>query len=397
MTRMKCRLMTNILSLARITMADLPQVGGKNASLGEMISRLTEAGLRVPGGFATTADAYRTFLSGGGLAERIEETLATLDVSDVPALARVGAMIRGWIEEQPMPAQLESDIRVAFDALVEADADGASATWAVRSSATAEDLPDASFAGQQETYLHIAGVENVLQAVREVFASLYNDRAIAYRVHQGFAHRDVALSAAVERMVRSDVGSSGVMFTIDTESGFDRAVLITSAYGLGEAVVQGEVNPDEFTVYKPGLRAGRPAILSRKLGAKAVALRFAPSHEVGSSTTMTVVPDDERRRFSVSDEEVHELARYALIIEDHYGRPMDIEWARDGVDGRLYILQARPETVASHAHRNSLTRFVAGGAIDGGDGSSAARRRPGCRDDRPRLGAGDETRRRHRH
>lgn len=350
--------MTNIIPLERITMADLPQVGGKNASLGEMISRLGEAGLRVPGGFATTADAYRHFLGTGGLAGRIDELLAPLDVSDVAALAAVGTTIRGWIEAQPLPDDLEADIRAAFSALVGADPDPANVTWAVRSSATAEDLPDASFAGQQETYLHIAGIDNVLKAVRKVFASLYNDRAIAYRVHQGFAHRDVALSAAVQRMVRSDVGSSGVMFTIDTESGFDRAVLITSAYGLGEAVVQGEVNPDEFTVYKPAVRGGRPAILGRQVGGKAVALRFAPGHEVGSSTVMTTVPVAERRVFSISDDDVAELARYALIIEDHYGRPMDIEWARDGVDGRLYILQARPETVASRARGHVVKRFV---------------------------------------
>lgn len=350
--------MTNIIPLERITMAHLPQVGGKNASLGEMISQLGEAGLRVPGGFATTADAYRAFLGAGGLAGRIDALLAPLDVSDVVALAAVGATIRGWIEAQPLSADLEADIRAAFSALVGADPDPANVTWAVRSSATAEDLPDASFAGQQETYLHIAGIDNVLRAVRKVFASLYNDRAIAYRVHQGFAHGDVALSAAVQRMVRSDVGSSGVMFTIDTESGFDRAVLITSAYGLGEAVVQGEVNPDEFTVYKPAVRGGRPAILGRQIGGKAVALRFAPGHEVGSSTVMTTVPVAERRVFSISDDDVNELARYALIIEDHYGRPMDIEWARDGVDGRLYILQARPETVASRADGHVVKRFV---------------------------------------
>ncbi|WP_426319903.1 phosphoenolpyruvate synthase [Microbacterium sp. E-13] len=350
--------MTNILSLEDITMADLPQVGGKNASLGEMISRLTDAGLRVPGGFATTADAYREFLNSGGLARRIQDLLADLDVADVAALARAGGMIRAWIGVQPLPQKLESDIRAAFRELVAADPDGERATWAVRSSATAEDLPDASFAGQQETYLHIAGVDNVLQAIREVFASLYNDRAIAYRVHQGFAHSDVALSAAVQRMVRSDVGSSGVMFTIDTESGFDRAVLITSAYGLGEAVVQGEVSPDEFTVYKPALREGRFAILSRNVGEKAVALRFAPGHEVGASTVMTEVSEDERRVFSITDDEVQELARCALLIEDHYGRPMDIEWARDGIDRRLYILQARPETVASRARGHAVKRFV---------------------------------------
>lgn len=350
--------MTNILPLSGITMADLPQVGGKNASLGEMITTLSTAGVRVPGGFATTADAYRSFLAVDGLADRIEAELARLDVSDVVELSRVGAVIRGWIEAQPLPADLERDIRVAFAESTGTDAAAQGATWAVRSSATAEDLPDASFAGQQETYLNIAGIDHLLHAVRSVFASLYNDRAIAYRVHQGFAHGDVALSAAVQRMVRSDIGASGVMFTVDTESGFDRAVLITSAYGLGEAVVQGEVNPDEFMVYKPSLRDGRPAILQRQLGEKAVALRFAEGHDVGTSTAMTSVAAEDRRRFSISDDEVHELARYALTIEDHYGRAMDIEWARDGVDGRLYILQARPETVVSRAHGPVLTRFV---------------------------------------
>ncbi len=338
-------------------MADLPQVGGKNASLGEMITRLGAAGVRVPGGFATTADAYRAFLAAGGLDRRIEAELAQLDVSDVERLSRVGGEIRSWIEAQPLPGDVERDLRAEYETMIEGDADSA-ATWAVRSSATAEDLPDASFAGQQETYLNISGIDHVLHAVRSVFASLYNDRAIAYRVHQGFAHGDVALSAAVQRMVRSDVGSSGVMFTVDTESGFDRAVLITSAYGLGEAVVQGAVNPDEFTVYKPALRNGRPAVLRRQLGEKAVALRLASGHDVGSSTAMTPVADLDRRRFSISDDEVLELARYALIIEDHYGRAMDIEWARDGLDGKLYILQARPETVVSRRHEPVLTRFL---------------------------------------
>lgn len=338
-------------------MADLPQVGGKNASLGEMITSLGTAGVRVPGGFATTADAYRAFLAAGGLAERIQAELARLDVSDVEQLSRVGSAIRSWIAAQPLPHDLERDIRAAYESMTATDA-GIAATWAVRSSATAEDLPDASFAGQQETYLNIAGIEHVLLAVRSVFASLYNDRAIAYRVHQGFSSGDVALSAAVQRMVRSDVGASGVMFTVDTESGFDDAVLITSAYGLGEAVVQGEVNPDEFTVYKPALRTGRPAILRRQVGEKAVALRFASGHDVGSSTAMTPVADADRRRFSITDDEVHELARYALIVEDHYGRAMDIEWARDGVDGMLYILQARPETVVSRRHDPVVTRFL---------------------------------------
>lgn len=349
---------SSVISLADIGMADLPQVGGKNASLGEMISRLASSGVRVPGGFATTARAYRTFLAGGGLADRIAQILATLDVSDVAALARAGAEIRAMINAQPLPADLERDIREAFAEVVAEDAGATGVTWAVRSSATAEDLPDASFAGQQETFLHIAGIENILAAITRVFASLYNDRAIAYRVHQGFAHSDVALSASVQRMVRSDVGASGVIFTVDTESGFRDSVLITSAYGLGEAVVQGAVNPDEFLVYKPGLRAERPAILRRRLGEKAIALRFAAESTVGHSTTFEEVPDSERSRFSITDDEVAELARSALVIEDHYGRPMDIEWARDGQDGRLYILQARPETVVSREDGVMLDHFV---------------------------------------
>lgn len=350
--------MSNVIALADITMADLPQVGGKNASLGEMIGRLADRGVRVPGGFATTARAYRGFLAAGGLAERIERMLASLDVSDVNALMQSGAQIRALIEAQALPADLERDIREAFAEVVAADPLGSGVTWAVRSSATAEDLPDASFAGQQETFLHIAGVENVLAAIKKVFASLYNDRAIAYRVHQGFAHSDVALSASVQRMVRADIGASGVMFTVDTESGFRDCVLITSAYGLGEAVVQGAVNPDEFLVYKPGLRADRAAILRRSLGQKAAALRFAGESTVDRSTVFEDVPAAERARFSITDDEVAELARHALVIEEHYGRPMDIEWARDGQDGLLYILQARPETVVSREDGVSLDRFV---------------------------------------
>lgn len=350
--------MRNILWFHDIGMADLPQVGGKNASLGEMVSTLAEKGVRVPGGFATTADAYRTFLAADGVVDRIRDVLARLDVSDVGALAGVGADIRSWIENQPLPAALESDIRDAYRALLANDEDPDAVTWAVRSSATAEDLPDASFAGQQETYLNIGGVDNILHAIRSVFASLYNDRAIAYRVHSGYTDVDIALSAAVQRMVRSDVGASGVLFTVDTESGFDRAVLITSAYGLGEAVVQGAVNPDEFFVYKPALRAGRPAILKRQVGEKAVAMRYADGRGVGGSTVFTDVPEPERRRFSITDTDVEELARHALVIEEHYGRPMDIEWARDGVTGLLYILQARPETVVSRADGTVLRRFV---------------------------------------
>jgi len=350
--------MNRILWFHEIGMADLPQVGGKNASLGEMVSTLADAGVRVPGGFATTADAYRAFLAEGGLDARISAAVEALDIDDVAELARVGAQVRQWIQEQPFPADLERDIRAAFDRLIERDPDPDAVTWAVRSSATAEDLPDASFAGQQETFLNIGGIENVLQAVHEVFASLYNDRAIAYRVHHGFDHFDVALSAGVQRMVRSDVGASGVMFTVDTESGFDRAVFITSAYGLGEAVVQGAVNPDEFYVYKPALRAGRPAILKRQVGEKAVAMRYADGVSTGGSTRFVDVAESDRRVFSITDAEVTELARHALTIEDHYGRAMDIEWARDGIDGLLYILQARPETVVSREDGAVMRRFV---------------------------------------
>lgn len=340
------------------TMTDLGQVGGKNASLGEMISTLQRTGVRVPGGYATTASAFRAFLAHDGLDRRIEEALSTLDVEDVTALAETAAAIRGWIREQPFPEELARDIRSAHDELVAAQRHPSEVTWAVRSSATAEDLPDASFAGQQETYLHIAGIENVLDAVRNVFASLYTDRAIVYRAQHGFDAESVAISAGVQRMVRSDVGASGVMFTVDTESGFDEAVLITSTYGLGETVVQGEVNPDEFIVYKPALRAGRPAIIKREVGAKAVAMRFADGTEVGSSTVVDDVPEADRARFSITDAEVEELARSALVIEEHYGRPMDIEWARDGIDGLLYIVQARPETTVAHQDRSVIQRYT---------------------------------------
>ncbi|HYP72950.1 MAG TPA: phosphoenolpyruvate synthase, partial [Microbacterium sp.] len=350
--------MGNILWFDEIRMADLPQVGGKNASLGEMVGALADAGVRVPGGFATTADAYRAFLASGGLDARIQAAVGVLDVADVAALARVGAQVRDWIREQPFPAELERDIRAAFARLIEHDPDPEKVTWAVRSSATAEDLPDASFAGQQETFLNIGGVDNIVAAVHEVYASLYNDRAIAYRVHNGFDHFDVALSAGVQRMIRSDVGASGVMFTVDTESGFDRAVFITSAYGLGEAVVQGAVNPDEFYVYKPALRAGRPAILKRQVGEKAVAMRYTDGVAVGGSTEFVEVPEAQRRVFSLTDAQVEELARHALVIEEHYGRAMDIEWGLDGVDGRLYILQARPETVVSRDGGAVMERYV---------------------------------------
>ncbi|WP_259363518.1 phosphoenolpyruvate synthase [Microbacterium esteraromaticum] len=338
-------------------MADLPQVGGKNASLGEMISNLADLGVRVPGGFATTADAYRRFLEHGGLRERIRDAIAGLDTDDVTRLALVGTEIRTWIIEHPLPEDLERDIRDAYGQLVAKDADPEGVTWAVRSSATAEDLPDASFAGQQETFLNVGGIENVLAAIRSVYASLYNDRAIAYRVHHGFDHDEVALSAGVQRMVRSDIGSSGVMFTVDTESGFDEAVFVTSSYGLGEAVVQGAVNPDEFYVSKPALRADRPAILKRSVGEKAIAMRYTDSREAGASTAFVDVPAPQRQLFSITDSELTELARHALVIEAHYGRPMDIEWGKDGVDGQLYILQARPETVVSRASANVMRRF----------------------------------------
>lgn len=350
--------MDSILWFRDITMADLPEVGGKNASLGEMISTLSRTGVRVPEGYATTAAAFTLFLEHESLDRRIEDAIASLDVEDVSSLAATAAAIRGWILAQPFPLTLEGEIRAAHEKLVAAQAHPGEVTWAVRSSATAEDLPDASFAGQQETYLHIAGVDNVLDAVRSVFASLYTDRAIVYRAQHGFAAETVAISAGVQRMVRSDVGSSGVMFTVDTESGFDGAVLITSAYGLGETVVQGAVNPDEFFVFKPALRAGRPAIIKRELGTKAIAMRFADGTRVGASTVTLDVPEEDRIRFSISDAEVEELARSALIIETHYGRAMDIEWARDGVDGLLYIVQARPETTVAHHDARILQRYT---------------------------------------
>ncbi len=343
-----------VIPFEHLRMRDVDQVGGKNASLGEMIGQLADAGIRVPGGFATTAYAFREFLAHNDLEARIVARLATLDIDDVAALARAGAEIRGWIAEAPLPPAFNADLAGAYRTLSESSPE---ATWAVRSSATAEDLPEASFAGQQETYLNINGLDNILHAIREVFSSLYNDRAIAYRVHQGYAHADVALSAGVQRMVRSDLGASGVMFTLDTESGFDQVVLITASYGLGETVVQGAVNPDEFYVYKPNLDTGRPAILRKTVGGKAIRMVFADGRNAGHSTATVDVPGDERNRFSITDAEAHELARYAVTIEKHYGRPMDIEWGRDGVDGRLYILQARPETVKSREHAGNLRRY----------------------------------------
>ena len=343
-----------VIPFERLRMTDVERVGGKNASLGEMIANLAQAGIRVPGGFATTADAYREFLRFEGLAERIEARLAKLNVEDVATLARAGAEIRGWVLEAPLPPGLQRDVAAAYEALVGSDA---GASLAVRSSATAEDLPEASFAGQQETFLNINGLENVLHAMKEVFASLYNDRAIAYRVHQGFQHADVALSAGVQRMVRSDSGAAGVMFTRDTESGFDQVVFITAAYGLGETVVQGAVNPDEFYVYKPSLETRRPAILRKQVGTKAVRMIFTDQARAGRSTVTESVPEDARRRFAITDAEAEELARYAVAIERHYQRPMDIEWGRDGQDGKLYILQARPETVKSREGGSELRRY----------------------------------------
>jgi len=333
-----------VIPFTELRMTDVEQVGGKNASLGEMISQLP-ASVRVPGGFATTADAYREFLAHQGLAGRIEAALASLDVDDVVSLARTGTEIRKWIVDTPFPPALEKEIHAAYEALT-AEGEG---SFAVRSSATAEDLPDASFAGQQESFLNIHGYDHILHAIKEVFASLYNDRAIAYRVHKGFAHAEVALSAGVQRMVRSDTGASGVMFTIDTESGFADVVFITSSYGLGETVVQGAVNPDEFYVHKPTLALGKPAIVRRNLGSKLIKMEFTEQRQAGKSVRTLDVPETDRNRFSLTDQDVLELARYAVVIEQHYGRPMDIEWGKDGGDGKLYILQARPETVKSQS------------------------------------------------
>ena len=350
---------TNVRWFSDLGMADLEEVGGKNASLGEMVSQLSDLGVRVPNGFATTASAYRSFIGAdvngeGGLAERIDGLLDGLDTDDVRRLAEVGSEIRAAVVGQPFPEDLEADVREAYDRLVEESGDEGS--FAVRSSATAEDLPDASFAGQQETFLNVRGIDAVLTAIREVFASLYNDRAIAYRVHHGFAHADVALSAGVQRMVRSDIGASGVMFTMDTESGFTDAVFVTSAFGLGEGVVQGAVNPDEFYVYKPSLRAGRPAVLKRGVGDKATKMVYTDDATVGRTTEFVDVDPADRRVLSLTDDEVEELARHALVIEEHYGRPMDIEWGKDGVDGQIYVLQARPETVQSRA-TGALERY----------------------------------------
>jgi pyruvate, water dikinase len=345
--------------LKDLRLADLGEVGGKNASLGEMIGGLSAAGIRVPGGFATTASAFREFIDSNSLRTRIDERLAALDPADVRALAACGKEIRGWILQAPFPQPLEQGIREYYQELERQTGGGVS--FAVRSSATAEDLPDASFAGQQETFLNIRGIDNVLEAIRHVFASLYNDRAISYRAHQGFAHEAVALSAAVQQMVRSDLGASGVLFTLDTESGFRDVVFITSAYGLGELVVQGAVNPDEFYVHKPMLEKGRPAIVRRALGSKLQKMVFAQDASTGKSTRVVDVAEAERHRFSLNDAQVLELARYAVAIERHYGRPMDIEWGLDGSSGELYVLQARPETVKSRK-RDVEERFALKGS-----------------------------------
>src|SRR6185295_1315911 len=365
--------------LKDLRMTDLEQVGGKNASLGEMIGGLAAAGIRVPGGFATTADAFREFLAAGGLDKRIAERLRSLKGDDVKALQACGKEIRSWLLKQPFPKELERDIRSKYQDLVKLTSSDTS--FAVRSSATAEDLPEASFAGQQESFLNIKGEDNVLEAIRHVFASLYNDRAISYRSHQGFEHGAVALSAAVQQMVRSDLGAAGVMFTLDTESGFREVVFITAAYGLGETVVQGSVNPDEFYVHKPMLEKGKPGIVRRSLGSKLQKMVFGASGETGRSTRVVDVAEAERNAFSLKDPEILELARYAVAIEKHYGRPMDIEWGKDGTDGKLYVLQARPETVKSrkkdveerYALKGSSRVLVEGRAIGNKIGSGAVR------------------------
>ena len=346
-----------VVPFEQLRMTDVESVGGKNASLGEMISQLSASGVAVPGGFATTAHAFRQFLKHGGLAQRIQARLDTLDTDDVRALAEAGAQIRQWIVDTPFPDDLQAAVSAQFEMLTR---DNPGASFAVRSSATAEDLPDASFAGQQETFLNVVGIEMVLHKMKEVFASLYNDRAISYRVHKGFAHSDVALSAGVQRMVRSDLASAGVMFTIDTESGFKDVVFITAGYGLGETVVQGAVNPDEFYVHKPTLKSGKFPIIRRSLGSKLIRMEFASEAERKASgqlvRTVDTVPEL-RNRYALSDADVIELSRYALVIEQHYGRPMDIEWGKDGQDGKLYILQARPETVKSQAEGKVEQRY----------------------------------------
>ena len=345
-----------VVPFEKLRMTDIEVVGGKNASLGEMISQIP-TGVRIPNGFATTSHAFRIFLQRDSLDARIESALKNLDSDNISQLSSTGAMIRQWIIEQSLPESLEKEIRLAFQALNENDS---SASYAVRSSATAEDLPDASFAGQQESFLNVHGIEDILLKIKEVFASLYNDRAISYRVHKGFKHSDVALSAGIQKMVRSDLATSGVMFTIDTESGFKDVVFITSSYGLGETVVQGAVNPDEFFVHKPMLQADKKAIVRRSLGSKLIQMKFSSDQErqqSGKLVSLEDVPSEMRNRYSLSDEEIIQLAKYAVLIENHYGHPMDIEWGKDGLDGKLYILQARPETVKSQSKGKSEQRF----------------------------------------
>ena len=344
----------NVIWLKDVGMSDVDKVGGKNASLGEMISGLESQGVRVPGGFATTAEAFESFLEHSDLKNKINKLLSDLDITDISALTKTGLLIRQWVEEAPFPDELHQSIVKSYDEL--AQQLGPEVTFAVRSSATAEDLPEASFAGQQETYLNVSGIEDILTAVRKVFASLYNDRAISYRVHQGFEHDMVSLSAGIQQMVRSDIGSSGVMFTLDTESGFDDVVFITSAYGLGETVVQGSVNPDEFYVHKSTLASGKPAILSRNLGSKSIKMIYADDN-AKSPVTTTEVDSKDRMKFSLSDSQIEELAHFAMKIESHYGRAMDIEWALDGLDGKIYIVQARPETVKSRQSSQNIERY----------------------------------------
>ncbi|MEZ5462313.1 phosphoenolpyruvate synthase [Dokdonella sp.] len=343
-----------VLWLDELRLTDLGKVGGKNSSLGEMIGNLSKLGVSVPGGYATTADAFQKFIAQSGLAQRIQDRLATLDVDDVSALTTAGAEIRQWVIDTPLIPEFDTAVRAAYSKLCER-AGSSDIAVAVRSSATAEDLPDASFAGQQETFLNVSGADDVIHTMKEVFASLYNDRAIAYRVHHGFRHEDVSLSAGVQLMVRSDIGASGVLFTLDTESGFRDAVFVTGSYGLGEMVVQGAVNPDEFYIYKPTLRAGKPAILRRQIGSKQQ--RMVYSEKPGERVRIEETPMADRARFCLSDEDVHELSRQALVIEEHYGRPMDIEWAKDGNTGKLYIVQARPETVKSRGTVTQIERF----------------------------------------
>lgn len=344
----------NVVWLKDVGMSDVERVGGKNASLGEMISGLNSQGVRVPGGFATTAKAFESFLDHSDLKNKINELLSNLDITNIQELTKTGLLIRQWVEEAPFPKDLHQSIVESYEKLTQEL--GSDVTFAVRSSATAEDLPEASFAGQQETYLNVSGIDDILIAVRKVYASLYNDRAISYRVHQGFEHEMVSLSAGIQQMVRSDIGSSGVMFTLDTESGFEDVVFITSAYGLGETVVQGSVNPDEFYVHKSTLKSGKPAILSRSLGSKSIKMVYAEGNS-NSPVATTEVDSEDRLRFSLSDSQIEELAHYAMKIESHYGRAMDIEWALDGVDGKIYIVQARPETVKSRQSSQNIERY----------------------------------------